>query len=176
MTLHINFFTCSKIFIEESIRKSEAQKPHKEKEQINPSNVHKKLHSNKDQHARPPLPPNNQLTSNKSTFVLNQENIKPPKTEQQASHKVSVPDIVLGPKQTEVWSVPKKDKSKSENIVSRAKEIRIHFNQTERESSFINIENFKRNKLKYVPHIQIKDSRFGNSLVPVLPSFLIRDN
>lgn len=32
--------------------------------------------------------------------------------------------------------------------------------------------NFITNKLKFLPHVQYKESSYGNSVVPVLPSFL----
>ena len=41
-----------------------------------------------------------------------------------------------------------------------------------RENGMIDNGNFILNKLKFLPHVQLKDSKYGNSVVPVLPSFL----
>lgn len=35
--------------------------------------------------------------------------------------------------------------------------------------------NFLSNKLKYLPHVKSKESKYSNSIVPVLPSFLTED-
>ena len=38
-----------------------------------------------------------------------------------------------------------------------------------------NIDEFIKNKLKYLPNIQLKVAKFGNHIIPVLPSFLVDD-
>jgi len=35
--------------------------------------------------------------------------------------------------------------------------------------------NYDLNKLRFLPHVQCKESRYGNSVVPVLPSFFAED-
>jgi len=94
--------------------------------------------------------------------MQNQENIKPPKPEQNKAY------MMESYKHNEITSSIKKEN----NIISKAKEVRNYSSQMEREFAFINIETYAKNRLKYLPHVQIKDSRFGNSLVPALPSFL----
>jgi len=40
----------------------------------------------------------------------------------------------------------------------------------------LNFDTFKRNKLRYLPHLQLKEIQYGNNLIPVLPSFLMGGN
>jgi len=47
---------------------------------------------------------------------------------------------------------------------------------SEREGLMLNFESFKRNKLRYLPNLQLKEIPFGNHIVPVLPSFLMGGN
>jgi len=47
---------------------------------------------------------------------------------------------------------------------------------SEREGLMLNFETFKRNKLRYLPNLQLKEIPFGNHIVPVLPSFLMGSN
>lgn len=160
-----------KFSIEETIRQSEAKKlQNNEKEQINPTNINKKVHTNtnKDQQVRP-TPPASQINIPKLNILSNQENIKPPKAEQ-GLRKPTANDVTVIPRKHEVNT--RMDKPNN----NKPKEVRVYPNQIPNESQLINLESFQRNKLKYLPHVQIKDSRYGNSLVPVLPSFLIRDN
>lgn len=70
----------------------------------------------------------------------------------------------------------KENKTESLGTLSKHRELQNFASTWKKETVNINIEEAMRNKIKYLPNVQIKEGKYGNHLVPVLPSFLIRDN
>lgn len=48
-------------------------------------------------------------------------------------------------------------------------------NQTFNLGAGLDAGSYDMNKLKFLPHVQCKESRYGNNVVPVLPSFFAED-
>ena len=56
--------------------------------------------------------------------------------------------------------------------------IQPSYNQTNQNFNLgngLDAGNYDLNKLRFLPHVQCKESRYGNNVVPVLPSFFAED-
>lgn len=127
---------------------------------------------------KPPAPTE---TSTKFAYTkppVYEDFLKQNRTEQPKSSNKA--PLVIEIKDTRVHApnmdVRKASKFEPLEIIPKNKVVNHVGNNKEEDTVSINVDNFLRNSLRYLPHVQMKDAKFGNFFVPVLPSFLLQDN
>lgn len=153
-------------------------------------NQRKKLQISKDQFITPPEQPLAQISPTFNAKPLNQKPIviipdeapkKIMKLEQQQPKAPKLPEpkmnfenktTTLQPPQKTHHVAPSPSQFRNPNTLMQTSTPLPPKFQSEREGLMLNFETFKRNKLRYLPNLQLKEVPFGNNIVLVLPSFL----
>lgn len=158
-----------------------------QKEATNPSsqmNNRKKVHTGKEQNTPTPA-----LTKTASFEYSSKAPQNQPQNQPQHPNSLAPKPMVSQAPQMGTVQRPgaprtqahqanflKENRSESLGTFQKTRETSNPASTWRKETVNVNVEEAMRNKMKYLPHVLLKEVKYGNHFVPVLPSFLIRDN